>query len=513
MAFNLRQASHISRGATALFFMQMFSTMSFSVLYTTLVLYATKGLNLSDVVANSIMATFVAFNFALHLLGGYVGGRLLSYRSLFTLGMLLIMAGCLIISVPNLNMLYWGMACFLAGSGFNVTCINCMLTQLYKPEDKRRESAFFWNYTGMNIGFIVGFSIAGYFQLTNNYHTLFVLSTLGNVMALLFALVNWKTLHDVETRLLDSKNRWVRNGMGVALVLGVMLALREIVERAQISSHLIMYMGCLMALVIAFLASRQHDRSARNKMWAYFVLAWGSMVFWVLYQMIPMGLTLFIERNVDRHIAGMVVPPQWFPSVDSVVIIIGGPLIARFLQNMRAKGRRVSIPMLFSTALVLIGVAMLVLRVGISFADQNGYVSAFWVVLSYVLLAIGELCISPVGYAMVGQLAPPKLRGLMMGTWLMLTGVAATLSNFFSNLALGKTQSKNPLLTNASFSHTFMILGAIAIGMGAILFCLMPWLIRMIGEAMPVAKVADKPTKSTHDVDSDSALRCGFQEA
>jgi POT family proton-dependent oligopeptide transporter len=32
-----------------------------------------------------------------------------------------------------------------------------MLTQRFKPEDDRRESAFLWNYAGMNLGFFIGF--------------------------------------------------------------------------------------------------------------------------------------------------------------------------------------------------------------------------------------------------------------------------------------------------------------------------------------------------------------------
>ena len=60
--------------------------------------------------------------------------------------------------------MYWGLALFLTGSGLNVTCINMMLTQRFAPADLRRETAFLWNYAGMNIGFFVGFSAAGHYQ-------------------------------------------------------------------------------------------------------------------------------------------------------------------------------------------------------------------------------------------------------------------------------------------------------------------------------------------------------------
>lgn len=73
----------VRKGRRALLFMQMFSTLGFSVLYSTLVLYATQGLGLEDRYATAFTAGFIAFNYSLHVLGGYVGGRLLSYRGLF----------------------------------------------------------------------------------------------------------------------------------------------------------------------------------------------------------------------------------------------------------------------------------------------------------------------------------------------------------------------------------------------------------------------------------------------
>src|SRR5690348_13909162 len=101
-------ADIMPKGAGALFFIQIFSTMAYSVLYSTLVLYATDKLKFSDSTATAITATFVAFNYALHLLGGYLGGRYLSYRSLFSIGMITIAVGCVLISIPTHTSLYWG---------------------------------------------------------------------------------------------------------------------------------------------------------------------------------------------------------------------------------------------------------------------------------------------------------------------------------------------------------------------------------------------------------------------
>jgi proton-dependent oligopeptide transporter, POT family len=194
-----QRGTSMPEGIIALFFIQVVSTLSFSVLYSTLVLYMKDKLGMETHVANSIMGVFIAFNFALHLLGGLWGGRLLSNRSLFCVGMLAQVIGCLLLSINNVTFLYYGLAAFLTGSGLNVTCVNCMLTQRFAPNDTRREAAFLWTYAGMNIGFFIGFSLSGIFQITQNYHRLFLLSSLGNLIALLICLYCWQQLADRDT--------------------------------------------------------------------------------------------------------------------------------------------------------------------------------------------------------------------------------------------------------------------------------------------------------------------------
>ena len=200
-AANTRQASAIPVGSGALFFIQIFSTLGFAVLYSTLVLYATKRLGFSESAANAIMGVFGAFNYGLHMFGGYLGGRFLSNRNLFILGMVLQVFGCYLIAEMGVLGLYWGLAMFLTGSGLNVTCLNMMLTQRFAPDDERRESAFLWNYAGMNLGFFLGYTVAGYFQLGGDYRTLFLFATLGNVLAIVITLFCWRILADINTPL------------------------------------------------------------------------------------------------------------------------------------------------------------------------------------------------------------------------------------------------------------------------------------------------------------------------
>lgn len=472
------------QGTVALFFIQVVSTLSFSVLYSTLVLYMKGKLGLPVITANSIMGVFIAFNFGLHLLGGFWGGRLLSNRSLFCVGMIAQVIGCILLAVGDLTFLYYGLAAFLTGSGLNVTCVNCMLTQRFAPEDTRRETAFLWNYAGMNVGFFVGFSLSGIFQLTQNYQQLFLLSSLGNLIALIICLSCWQQLADIGTSYSRKEKSSQKKSTywGVGLILLLPFVLSKILQYADWANKLVIVTGLAMLFLILFIARQQPTKEAKNKIIAFAVLMIFGTVFWMLYQIGPMGLTVFIDHNVQREYADWIIPPQWFQNINTLTIVIGGPLLGLLFHRMRKNGMQINIPSQFAMALLFIGIAFVILPIGIACANSEGMVNPGWIVISYTLQSIGELLISPIGFAMIGFLAPSSLQGVMMGMWMLNTGVGATLSSYSSNLMISGQENISPIITNAGYSHVFLMLGLFAIGSSLALFVLVPKLRILIQE-------------------------------
>src|SRR4029450_11494156 len=117
----------------------------------------------------------------------------------------------------------------------NVTCINMMLTQRFTPEDPRREGAFLWNYAGMNVGFFVGFSVAGYFQATESYSSLFIFATLGNFVAIILAMLTWRILADRNTALLDATRKQfrLRQLAGIGILIGLVPVVWFMLQRPR----------------------------------------------------------------------------------------------------------------------------------------------------------------------------------------------------------------------------------------------------------------------------------------
>lgn len=461
----------IPQGAASLFFIQIFSTLAYSVLYVTLVLYVVQGLHLSASRANHIMATFVAFNFALHLLGGYLGGRYISFRHLFLVGMILQTVGCLLLATVEKQYFMLGLSIFLVGSGMDLPCMNCMLAQLFQPDDKRQEYAFLWNYSGMNIGFFIGIAVAGIYQVKQHFSLLFTLTSFSSMVAIILVLIHWKKLINANTTVSELQSSSVyHEWIAYSIIFLAIIVMEIILSHALFSSEIILALGAVMIIAMLTLIAKQKNITEKNKLTAYCIFAIASLIFYIIYELIPMALTLFLERNVDRHFFGITIPTAWFLNINTLIIIFGCPLLAYATYQFRKKGMPIHMPLFFSVGLILISAAIMILPIGIHYANNAGLISAVWLMVTYTLLALAEIALSPIGYALVAELAPAQLRGVLMGFWLLISGIAAVISKIFSNIALGPTQSISPLISNPSYSSIFFHLSLAGIIAGVILF-------------------------------------------
>jgi len=481
MKFLTRRFAKAPEGTAALFFIQIFATLGFAVLYSTLVLYATKHLHLGVKEATALMGVFGAFNYGLHLFGGYLGGRFLSNRNLFVGGMALQVFGCACIATGTLPLFYVGLALFLTGSGLNVTCINMMLTQRFTPEDPRREGAFLWNYAGMNVGFFVGFSAAGHFQATESYSRLFIFATVGNFVAIILAAFTWKSLADRNTPLLDkTPNQFrLRQVAGIGILIGLVPVVWFMLQRPGGTETIIKGICAAVALTLIYLTVRHQDRREQRNMTAYLILTVGSLMFWSLYQMAPNGLMLFAVNNVNLVIGPVTIQPQWIQNINTVCIVLGGPLLAALFTRMRARGWRIDIPQQFAASLLLMAVAFLILPLGIKLAGGDGKSAFVWLFGSYVLQSVGELLISPIGYAMIGKLAPRQYQGVMMGSWMLWTGLASLFAGDFSGM-IPNPVGTSAAATNDGYAKLFTELGLVTLAVGIALVVLIPLLRKLI---------------------------------
>jgi POT family proton-dependent oligopeptide transporter len=357
-----------------------------------------------------------------------------------------------------------------------------MLTQRFTPDDPRREGAFLWNYAGMNVGFFIGITVAGLFNESGQWGPLFTFATVGNFAAIVLSFMFWRVLADRDTPLTHASAPEFRTrGLaGTGILVGLVPVVWYLLQHPDSTTIFVEVVCALVFLAIGWVTLRHPVRFERRNMSAYLILAVGSLVFWSLYQIQTSGLTLFYDRNVDPMVFGVKIPPQWVQNINTVVIVIGGPTLAALFTSLRGRGWKIDVPKQFATALVLMGAGFLFLPLGIGLADPvTGRSSFLWIFLFYVLQSVAELLISPVGYAMIGKLAPQKYQGVMMGAWMLLTGLASIFAGQLSK-SIPTAADAAPQITNPFYAMLFGRLGWGTVAVGVVLALMIPFLTRLI---------------------------------
>ncbi|MEI3341352.1 MAG: hypothetical protein V8R52_03465 [Coprobacter fastidiosus] len=96
---------------------------------------------------------------------------------------------------------------------------------------------------------------------------------------------------------------------------------------------------------------------------------------------------------------------------------------------------------------------------------ENGIASVLvkanllWLLGTYLMHTMGELCLSPIGLSMVSKLSPVTLASLMMGVWM--------LSSFFANITAGFIAS---FFVSLGAMSIFAVIAVTSILLGLFLF-------------------------------------------
>ncbi|WP_203250086.1 peptide MFS transporter [Cysteiniphilum marinum] len=455
---------------------QVFATMSFAVLYSSLSLYLTNAFGYDANSAYSIVAVFLVYNYGLHMLGSYLGGLLSSYRVLFLIAMVFQVVSCFILAVPTETALYIGLTLFLVATGINVPCLNMMITQRFQQEHVKREKYFIWNHAASNLGFFAGYTAAGYYQLDNAYTSLFLVASVFNVLGLVSILIGWKAVADIDTPLTRFVKRHGTKALNkrYALLFAIFVVMTGIVFVSLLYpvslKQVVLAVSVAFVVFFLWLANKQQDRQDRSNMRLYVVLALFAIVFWSMYYLAPMGITIFMQHNVNMELFGFRLTPQWLGNINIVIIVLGGVFLPPVFAKIRKK-TSLTVPKQFLIGIISIAIGLSFLPVGIMLANANGQSSVLWVSLFFVFQSIGELMIAPIGYSMIAQLAKPKHQGLMMGVWMLLTGsTASVVSSYLSGTVEIDANGVNAIAMNNSYLMLFGILAVIGFVVASLLY-------------------------------------------
>jgi proton-dependent oligopeptide transporter, POT family len=242
------------------------------------------------------------------------------------------------------------------------------------------------------------------------------------------------------------------------------------------------------ALLVIFLAAvigipiwswRVGDKVEREMMLAAIILVIFNVTFWALFEQAASSLTLFADRNTDLALFGLHMSAATTQQFNPAFVVIFGPVVSFLWLALAKRGWEPSIQVKFALALMLVGLGFVALAASGGTADAAFRVSLWWLVLTYFLHTVAELCISPVGLSMITKLSIARIVGMMMGVWFLSISVGEYLAGAAAQAAAVQTvggQVTNPELSLHTYLGTFMTGGELTIGAGVLLLVISPWL-------------------------------------
>lgn len=126
---------------------------------------------------------------------------------------------------------------------------------------------------------------------------------------------------------------------------------------------------------------------------------------------------------------------ELFQSINPFWVVSLTPLVVGFFMMLRRKGKEPTTPSKIVLGLFISALSCLAM-IGAVYAGDNGAVkvSALWLVLSYGIITVGELCLSPMGLSLVSKLSPPRITALMMGGFFLSTSIGNKLSGVLASM-------------------------------------------------------------------------------
>ena len=191
----------------------------------------------------------------------------------------------------------------------------------------------------------------------------------------------------------------------------------------------------ILLLIFLIVLILQQSAAYRGRLLLLSTLIISSIVFWTIFLQLFFSANLFVERLVDKNFLGIPLTTTVFYASESIFVILLGPLFALLWNSLSRRQINPSPIIKFTFGITFAGLGFFVLSTSTLFPNQQGLIPPLWVFVSYMLVAIGELLLSPIGLSAVTSLAPTHLVGMMMGIWFVATGFGGIFAGIIAKLA------------------------------------------------------------------------------
>ena len=428
------------RSLSTLFFTEMWERFSYYGMRALLVLYLVNSLNYSESEALHIYAVYTGLVYLTPLIGGYLADRFLGTQKSIFIGGLTMMIGHFLMAFPDY--LYLAIGMLIIGNGYFKPNISSLLGRLYKSNDVRRDSGFSIFYVGINVGAFLAPLIVGYVGETINWHYGFAIAGFGMLAGLIQFYYGQNKIIKEDTTHQSRKLKSADWGLiTIISLINIPLILLILEVNEVINNYFFEILLALVTFISFYLLTRKKQllsaKEDLKKIVYIGVLSIFVIFFWVGFEQAGGSLTLFANNSVDRNFLGFIIPASFFQSINPLIIILIGPMIANFWLRIDRSKSNINTPQKMGLGLLLLAGGFFLITLVNNSSDSA--ISLWWLVGVYFLHTLGELCLSPIGLSMVSKVSPKKIASLMMGFWFLSSAVA----NFMAGKLPGILQANN----------------------------------------------------------------------
>jgi len=471
-----------------LFLAEMWERFSFYGMRGMLTIFMVEKLLMSQRDANLKYGAIQAFTYTMAFVGGLFADKILGFRKSIFWGGLLMIIGSFALAFSPDTLYYIGISFTIVGTGFFKPNISTMVGALYKEGDPRRDAGFSLFYSGINIGALLG----GYLciKVANEYtwNAAFSLAGIFMVFGLAIFSFTQKTLGPIglspmNASPLISKGRkklyeYMVYAGGLLVIPFILLLIRN-----SDYSDLFMYIvgPCTVIYIIYEMTRGTWDEA--KKLIAAMIFIIFSIFFWAFFEQSGGSLSLYARYSVNNQVMGMTFDPNEINNaVNALFVIIFSPLVGLIWLWLNKRKLEPNTVVKFGLGFLFLGLAFYVFYLTRFSLDGSGKASLNVFTLAYLVVTIGELCLSPIGLSIMTKLSPKRLVGVMMGMWFLASAYGQYAAGI---LGAGMVSPKeNASLSDSIFSYTqgYYQLAVYAAISGILLIIISPLVRKLMGE-------------------------------
>ncbi len=441
-------------GLQTLFFTELWERMSYYGMRALLVLFMTAtlqdgGLALTVVSATAIYGLYTGTVYFMGLPGGWIADRLIGGQKAVWYGGIIIMLGHIILAVPNDKSFFVGLIFVTIGTGLLKPNISALVGQLYGNGDTRQDSGYVLYYMGINIGAIIGYTVTGYLSESHGWHWAFGAAAVGMGLGLL-------QFHFTKEKLggaailppspLSAKNTKISWVIITAILLSVAVITvlvfngLIILDPRSVAENVAYIFTSIFALYYALIYFRGNlTGNEKKRLLALLLICIASACFWSGFEQAGSSLNLFARDYTNRVIGTFEIPIVWFQKSNSYFIILLAPFLAAFWINLAKRMVTPAYGLKCAAGIFIMALGFVVMFFASQHAANGLKVAPGWLIATYFLHTVGELCLSPVALSAISKLAPKRFLGQMMGIFVL----TYSIGNIISGLLAGRYDTNN----------------------------------------------------------------------